>query len=400
VRRLRARGETVGIAAVDPSSRRSGGALLGDRARVRSGAHDPGVFLRSMAARERLGGLADATWASVTVLAAVFDHVFVETVGVGQSEAEVADLADTLLFVAQPGAGDVLQFMKAGVLEHPDVFAVNKADLGPVAERTASELATGLALAARDAAGWTPPPRAAGLGARRPRHRRAAGRAAATRTSDTWMRRSASEGADGGAGACREALVVAALRAPLRQLRHCARAARRGGRRCAPGCAAPVVSARPDRASGELRVRLTARAPVPPGSFGTWDLPGFRRPRRAPNVIETRAADDLAGVAAILAVLEVVDRIDPARRVDVRALLTRAEEVGFVGAIAAARGRTVPAGARIVAIEASKAFPHAPQGAGPILRVGSGFALVLALGQEIEAALRAPTAEAGGAGRS
>lgn len=157
MRRLRARGETVGIAAVDPSSRRSGGALLGDRARVRSGAHDAGVFLRSMAARERLGGLADATWASVAVLAAAFDRVFVETVGVGQSESEVVDLADTLLFVAQPGAGDVLQFMKAGVLEHPDVFAVNKADLGAVAERTASELATGLALAARDATGWTPP---------------------------------------------------------------------------------------------------------------------------------------------------------------------------------------------------------------------------------------------------
>ncbi|HSJ96095.1 MAG TPA: methylmalonyl Co-A mutase-associated GTPase MeaB [Myxococcota bacterium] len=157
VRRLRARGETVGIAAVDPSSRRSGGALLGDRARVRAGAQDLGVFLRSMAARERLGGLADATWASVAVLSAVFDRVFVETVGVGQSEAEVADLADTLLFVAQPGAGDVLQFMKAGVLEHPDVFAVNKADLGPSAERTASELETGLALGARDGSGWIPP---------------------------------------------------------------------------------------------------------------------------------------------------------------------------------------------------------------------------------------------------
>src|SRR5690606_37940373 len=141
----------------DPSSRRSGGALLGDRARVRSGALDPGVFLRSMAARDRLGGLADATWASVTVLAAVFDRVFVETVGVGQSEVEVADLADTLLFVAQPGAGDVLQFMKAGVLEHPDVYAVNKADLGAIAERTASELAAGIALGARDAHGWTPP---------------------------------------------------------------------------------------------------------------------------------------------------------------------------------------------------------------------------------------------------
>lgn len=157
VRRLRARGETVGIAAVDPSSRRSGGALLGDRARVRASALDPGVFLRSMAARERLGGLADATWASVAVLAAVFDHVFIETVGVGQSEADVADLADTLLFVAQPGAGDVLQFMKAGVLEHPDVFVVNKADLGAIAERTASELAAGLALGARRPDGWSPP---------------------------------------------------------------------------------------------------------------------------------------------------------------------------------------------------------------------------------------------------
>ncbi len=157
VRALRRGGETVGIVAVDPSSRRSGGALLGDRARVRSGAHDPGVFLRSMAARDHLGGLADTTWASVAVLAAVFDRVFVETVGVGQSETEIADLADTLLFVAQPGAGDVLQFMKAGVLEHPDVFAVNKADLGPAAERTASELATGLALSSRGRSTWTPP---------------------------------------------------------------------------------------------------------------------------------------------------------------------------------------------------------------------------------------------------
>jgi LAO/AO transport system kinase len=157
VRHLRRRGETIGIVAVDPSSRRSGGALLGDRARVRTGSQDPGVFLRSMAARERLGGLADATWASLTVLATVFDRVFVETVGVGQSEAEIADLADTLLFVAQPGAGDVLQFMKAGVLEHPDVFAVNKADLGPPAERTASELESGLGMAVREESGWTPP---------------------------------------------------------------------------------------------------------------------------------------------------------------------------------------------------------------------------------------------------
>jgi LAO/AO transport system kinase len=157
VRRLRARGETVGIVAVDPSSRVSGGALLGDRARVRAGVGDPGVLFRSMAARERLGGLADATWPSMAVLAAVFDVVFVETVGVGQSEAEVAELVDTLLFVAQPAAGDVLQFMKAGLLEHPDVFAVNKADLGALAQRTASELEAGLAMGARAPSAWRAP---------------------------------------------------------------------------------------------------------------------------------------------------------------------------------------------------------------------------------------------------
>jgi len=156
VRELRPRGETVAIVAVDPSSQRTGGALLGDRVRVRSGASDAGVFIRSMAARDRLGGLSEATWAGVEILGAVFDRVFVETVGVGQSEAEVAALADTLIYVATPGSGDVLQFMKAGVLELPDVFLVNKADLGAAAERTASELATGLSLGEREA-GWVPP---------------------------------------------------------------------------------------------------------------------------------------------------------------------------------------------------------------------------------------------------
>lgn len=157
VRRLRALDRTVGVVAVDPSSRVSGGALLGDRARVRAGVGDDGVFFRSMAARERLGGLADATWPSVAVLSAVFDVVFVETVGVGQSEAEVSELVDTLLYVAQPGAGDVLQFMKAGILEHPDVFAVNKADLGAPAERTAAELAAGLSMGAHAASAWQAP---------------------------------------------------------------------------------------------------------------------------------------------------------------------------------------------------------------------------------------------------
>jgi LAO/AO transport system kinase len=157
VRELRRRGQTVGIVAVDPSSGRSGGALLGDRVRVRSLAGDAGVFFRSMAARDRLGGLADATRASVTILGTAFDVVLVETVGVGQSESDVARLADTLVYVAQPGAGDLLQFMKAGILELPDVFVVNKADLGAVAHRTASELEAGLGLGEREATGWTPP---------------------------------------------------------------------------------------------------------------------------------------------------------------------------------------------------------------------------------------------------
>lgn len=157
VREIRRRGQTVGIVAVDPSSTRSGGALLGDRVRVRSSAGDAGVFFRSMAARDRLGGLADATRASVTILGAVFDRVLIETVGVGQSESDVAQVADTLVYLAQPGAGDLLQFMKAGILELPDVFAVNKADLGAVAQRTASELEAGLGLGEREESGWTPP---------------------------------------------------------------------------------------------------------------------------------------------------------------------------------------------------------------------------------------------------
>jgi LAO/AO transport system kinase len=157
VRVLRATDRTVGILAVDPSSRRTGGALLGDRVRMRSGASDPGVYLRSMAARDQLGGLAAATGASLEILSAVFDCVFVETVGIGQSEGDVATLTDTVVFVAQPGAGDTLQFMKAGILELPDVFVVNKADTGSVARRTAHELEAGLGLSPKPASGWTPP---------------------------------------------------------------------------------------------------------------------------------------------------------------------------------------------------------------------------------------------------
>ena len=157
VRGLRRGGETVAVIAVDPSSQRTGGALLGDRIRMRSSGGDAGVFIRSMAARDRLGGIAEQTWAAVAILAAAFDRVFVETVGVGQSESAVADLVDTLMFVANPGSGDTLQFMKAGLLELVDVFVVNKSDTGAPAQRTARELEAGVRMAEREPKSWEPP---------------------------------------------------------------------------------------------------------------------------------------------------------------------------------------------------------------------------------------------------
>jgi LAO/AO transport system kinase len=140
----RARGLSVAVLAVDPSSRRSGGALLGDRARIDADPEDRGLFIRSAAAGERLGGLAPATRSAAQALAAAFDVVVVETVGVGQSETDVAGTADTVAVVVQPGAGDALQFLKAGIMEVPDVLVVTKADLGAVAQRAVSDLRTAL----------------------------------------------------------------------------------------------------------------------------------------------------------------------------------------------------------------------------------------------------------------
>lgn len=154
---LRERGQSVGVLAVDPSSQRTGGALLGDRMRLSSSARDAGVFLRSLAARDQLGGLSQVTGPSLDVLAAALDYVFVETVGVGQSESRVIDLVDTLVFVAQPAAGDLIQFMKAGILEWPDLFFVNKSDLGDVATRAAAELRAGLDLGHRRDPNRVPP---------------------------------------------------------------------------------------------------------------------------------------------------------------------------------------------------------------------------------------------------
>lgn len=144
VARWRRSQRSVAVLAVDPTSRRSGGALLGDRARLEVDPTDRGLFIRSTAAGDRLGGLAPATRAAASALAAAFDLVVIETVGVGQSETEVADVADTVAVVIQPGSGDVLQFLKAGIMEVPDVLVVTKSDLGPIADRTVADLRAAL----------------------------------------------------------------------------------------------------------------------------------------------------------------------------------------------------------------------------------------------------------------
>jgi LAO/AO transport system kinase len=147
----RARGRSVAVLAVDPSSKRSGGALLGDRARIDYDPSDAAIFIRSTAAGDRLGGLAPATRAAAHALAAAFDVVVIETVGVGQSETEVAEVADTVAVVVQPGSGDVLQFLKSGIMEIPDVLVVTKADLGQVAVSARRDLHAALrSLGARD----------------------------------------------------------------------------------------------------------------------------------------------------------------------------------------------------------------------------------------------------------
>jgi len=138
---------TVGVIAVDPSSRASGGALLGDRVRIVHDSADEGSFVRSMAARDRLGGLADQTLAAMVVMRALFDRVLIETVGVGQSETDVAGVADTVVFCVQPGSGDSLQFMKAGIVEIPHLIVVTKADLGVAADRARADVAGALSLA-------------------------------------------------------------------------------------------------------------------------------------------------------------------------------------------------------------------------------------------------------------
>jgi LAO/AO transport system kinase len=140
----RNRDRSVAVLAVDPSSRRSGGSLLGDRARIDVDPRDRQVFIRSTAAGDRLGGLAPPTRSAAAALAAAFDVVVIETVGVGQSEVEVADVADTVAVVLQPASGDMLQFLKAGIMEVPDVLVLTKADLETAARRAMADLTAAL----------------------------------------------------------------------------------------------------------------------------------------------------------------------------------------------------------------------------------------------------------------
>ena len=159
VRAYRERGLRVGVLAVDPSSPFSGGALLGDRVRMQDHAGDAGVYIRSMASRGHLGGLAWATPQALRVLdAAGCDVVLVETVGVGQSELEIASLADTTLVLLAPGMGDGIQAAKAGILEIADLFVLNKADRDGAAQ-TARDLRAMQSLGGRhDQPGWWRPP--------------------------------------------------------------------------------------------------------------------------------------------------------------------------------------------------------------------------------------------------
>lgn len=157
IKHYRAEGKTVGVVAVDPTSAISGGALLGDRIRMLTFFQDPGVFVRSMASRGRLGGLAAATADVVRIMDAFGrDVVIIETVGVGQDEISIAGLADTTLLVEVPGMGDDVQALKAGVLEIADVLVINKADREG-ADRLANHIKTSMRLAPQAEDAWSAP---------------------------------------------------------------------------------------------------------------------------------------------------------------------------------------------------------------------------------------------------
>ena len=154
---LRRRGRSVGVIAVDPTSPYSGGAILGDRVRMQAHAGDTGVFIRSMATRGNLGGLARATAEAALVLdASGKDIVLIETVGVGQDEVDIVRTADVSIVTLVPGAGDEVQALKAGIMEIADIFVVNKADREG-ADRTVASIEAMLSLESYEAGRWRPP---------------------------------------------------------------------------------------------------------------------------------------------------------------------------------------------------------------------------------------------------
>ena len=143
-------GKSAAVIAVDPSSQMTGGAVLGDRVRFQGFEVSDRLFFRSLSSGDCFGGLARSVFGMTLYLAGLFDYVFVETVGVGQTEIDVRRLADIVLYCVQPGAGDLMQFIKAGVMETPDIFAVTKADFGPQADKAYAEIKSALSLGATD----------------------------------------------------------------------------------------------------------------------------------------------------------------------------------------------------------------------------------------------------------
>jgi LAO/AO transport system kinase len=133
-------GLKVAVLAVDPSSPKTGGALLGDRLRMTQAGQHSGLFIRSLASRKQLGGVAAEAWPMSQVMLSGFDIVLIETVGVGQSEVDIAGMVDTTLYVVQPASGDSIQFIKSGIMEVPDLMVVNKSDLGSAADKAANDL--------------------------------------------------------------------------------------------------------------------------------------------------------------------------------------------------------------------------------------------------------------------
>ncbi len=140
IKMIREKKKSVGIIAIDPSSERSGGALLGDRTRFLLNPSDNDVFVRSMASKNFLGGVSELTYPTMVVMRSIFDFLIIETVGVGQSEIFIKNISDSVILGIQPGSGDTIQFMKSGIFEIPDIIVVTKSDIKGLSEITYSEL--------------------------------------------------------------------------------------------------------------------------------------------------------------------------------------------------------------------------------------------------------------------